>query len=82
MRMWVIAELLALEFVVAGGLSPAGFTAWESSPAEAISRAITQWAMHGNEPISNELVWLSITDRDRRAVEQVPIWHSSTRPGS
>ena len=65
----VIAELLALELMVAGGLSPAGFSAWESSSAEAISRVVVQWAIHGNEPISNEVVWLSITDRGRRTVE-------------
>lgn len=65
----VITELLVLEYVVAGGLSPAGFSAWESSPAEAISHIAVRWALHGNEPISNEVVWLSITDRGRRAFE-------------
>lgn len=61
------AELICTGLAVAGGLSPGGFAAWERSAAESIRYIANRWVLHGNpEPITDEIVWLALTEEGRR----------------
>lgn len=70
----VIAELIVTGLMVAGGLGPDGFEAWDCSESEAVNRIVSHWALNGNaEPISNEIVWLEITAKGRRLCDKLDI---------
>lgn len=68
----VIAELIDMGLMVPGSLSDGGFREWNQSKQESILRIVHQWATRGNvEPISNEIVWLAITEKGRAVAKAI-----------
>lgn len=60
-----VKDLLETELVVAGAPNAdgRGFTAWQSSPSETLTRIAEEWSSLSRAPTIGEIVWFTTSSR-------------------